>query len=343
MINKNLITALAGILVFGSCSNESAPNAAKERKLSVHTFVCNTSSFTNNSQVTAELLPNERVQLMAPLAGEVLAIYFKEGQHVRQGTPLLKIDDRAWLAQKQGLEASLISAEKDYARKKELLKIEGSSQEEIDNAFSTLESLKAQLKQTNVNISLANVKAPFSGRIGLRNFSKGTYLKQGDMLTSLSDNSKLKVDFSLPQEYQNYLKLGSAVKVLVSGDTLMATIYAINPVIDAASRNLQVRAILTQAEKMQILPGTYAEVLLATETIENAIMVPSQAIVPQINTETVYVVNKGKAKRVVVELGKRTTNMVHVIKGLNKGDTLITTGMLQIKEGMSLQIQSTKN
>src|SRR5690606_21777972 len=128
---------------------------------------------------------------------------------------LIRIDDRQWKAELIGVEASLASAEKDYLRKKELLSIEGSSQEEIDQAFSTVENLKSQREQLKLNIDLANVSAPFSGQLGMRNFSNGAFLKQGDMITTLTEVKQLKVAFSLAQAYATSLDAGKKVAILI--------------------------------------------------------------------------------------------------------------------------------
>lgn len=204
------------------------------------------------------------------------------------------------------------------------------------------DSLKSELLQLQINIDLANVSAPFAGQLGLRNFSKGAFLQPGTPITTLTEIGKLKVDFTLAQAYQKSISVGKSVAVIIGSDTLTAKIYAISPVINVDTRTINVRAMLVQPKANNILPGTFAEVLVSTENITDAILIPTQAIVPSINEQTVYVSRNGKAKRVVVEMGNRTADNVHIIKGLTANDTVITTGLLQIKEGMSLSIQNIK-
>jgi len=339
---RELLFTLFSLLLFACSSSKEQKNSAPQGNLSAEAFRVLAKPFNEEITTTANLLPFEQVVLMAPISGQVLDIFFKEGNHIKKGENIIRIYDRNWQAQLLGLKAQLETAQKDLNRKKSLLDIGGSTQEEIDIIYASTETLKSQIQQLQLNIELANVKAPFSGELGMRNFSTGTFLKEGQEITSLTDLSQLKVDFSLPQEYLSSLKLNSNVHLVIGGDTLNAKIYAINPVINAESRTINVRALLKQPTSKKILPGAFAEVLVATNYIGDALLVPTQAVVPEINDQTVYVYQNGKAVRKTIQLGIRTADMVHVVKGLSPGDTVITTGLLQIKEGMGIDLQVVK-
>lgn len=334
--------ALSVVVLLASCGGKA--DEGKQRgaipALPVESYRVTPQPFSTTVAVTAELQANEQVELMAPMAGQVLEIYFKEGQHVTEGQPIVKIDDRSWKAQLIGLRAELDAATKDLERKKALLTIEGSTQEEIDGVISKIETLRSQIQQLEINIELANVKAPFSGRLGLRHFSKGAYLKAGEVITLITQVNKLKVDFSLAQEYSNSIHVGKVVKVVVQGDTLEAKVYAINPVIETSSRTIGVRAMLQQKGENTLRPGVFTEVLVATNKIDDALLVPTQAIVPEINEQTVFLYRNGKAERKTVQLGGRTDELVHVSAGIEPGDTIITTGLLRIRTGMDVTLQS---
>jgi membrane fusion protein (multidrug efflux system) len=330
-------------LAITSCGNgEAEKQGGGANALAVEAYKVVAQPFNNELTTTANLIAEEQVQLMAPMAGQVLAIYFKEGEKVSKGTTLIRLDDRSWKAQLLGVKAELTAAEKDYARKKELLTVEGSSQEEVDNAFSKVEILKSQQQQLQVNIDLANVSAPFSGQLGMRDFSEGAFLKQGDLITTLSANNQLKVDFTIAQLHAKSIELNKSVLVLVGADTLKANIYAINPIINSQTRMLNVRALLEQKAEQKIKPGTFAEVLIATEMVDDAILIPTQAVIPAINEQTVFVYKSGKAVQKVIQMGNRNADKVLVLSGISVGDTVITTGLLNIKEGMDLTIQSIK-
>lgn len=333
---------LSAIILLASCGGEATkevkpgPAAAS---MQVDGYKVVPKPFNSTVTVTAELRPNEQVQLMAPMAAQVLDIFFEEGQQVSEGDAIIRMDDRSWKAQLTGLRAELNTATRDLERKQSLLSIEGSTQEEIDQLTSTIETLRAQIQQLEININLANVTAPFSGRLGMRNFSKGAYLKAGDVITTLSSTNEIKVDFSIPQEHRKSISLGDAVKLMVLGDTLQAKVYAIDPVIDATSRTLDVRAKVKGTEA-NVVPGAFAEVQVATDFVKDALLVPTQAVVPEINDQTVFVCHNGKVERKVVQLGARTAELVHVKEGIAAGDTIILTGLLSIKPDMSVQIQT---
>lgn len=337
------VLVVGGLAAMNSCGNGAAGQAGPGGEtLQVEAYKVVAQQFNNELKTTANLLANEQVQLMAPMAGQVLAIYFKEGQTVNKGQVLVRLDDRSWKAQLLGVQAELDVAQKDLKRKIDLLSIEGSSQEEIDIAFSKVEILKSQLQQLQVNIDLANVSAPFSGQLGMRDFSEGAFLNQGALLTTLSSNQELKVDFTIAQMHSNSVKINKPINVVIGTDTLEAIVYAINPLINMDTRMLNVRAKLPTNKNGTIKPGTFAEVLIATEMINDAILIPTQAVVPSINDQTVYVAKNGVAVRKVIQMGTRNADNVLVLEGLAIGDTVITTGLLQIKEGMKLNIQAVK-
>jgi len=340
---KQSIIVIGLTLAITSCGNDEADKpGGGVNILQVEAYKVVAQPFNNELITTANLIAEEQVELMAPMAGQVLAIYFKEGEKVTKGQTLVRLDDRSWKAQLVGVKAELDAAEKDYDRKKELLTVEGSSQEEVDNSFSKVEILKSQQQQLQVNIDLANVSAPFSGELGMRDFSEGAFLKQGDLITTLSANKQLKVDFTIAQMHTKSIEINKPVLVLIGNDTLEANVYAINPIINSQTRTLNVRALLAQKTDKKIKPGTFAEVLIATDVLEDAILIPTQAVIPSINEQTVYVCKNGKAVRKVIQMGNRNADNVHVLEGLSVGDTIITTGLLHIKEGMDLQIQSIK-
>jgi membrane fusion protein (multidrug efflux system) len=335
------IIAFGFLLSFFSCGEESNKQTEDVKNiLQVESFKVVPQAFNSVYSTTAELMAEEQVELKAPMSGQVLNIYFKEGDKVSKGDKIVQLDDRDWKAQLIGVSASLDAAEADYQRKQELLAIQGSSQEEIDYAYSSIQNLKSKREQLQLNIDLANVKAPFSGQLGMRNFSVGAFLQQGASITTLVKLDHLKVDFTLAQEHKNLIEIGNMLSVIVGKDTLKAKIYAINPLIDINSRTFSVRALLEQKTANWIIPGSYAEVLISENFIKDAILIPTQAVVPSINDQTVYLYKNGKAQRNVIQMGDRTADKVLVLDGISAGDTIVTTGLLQIKEGMDLELQS---
>jgi len=328
------------IFVAACGESEQTIESSPSPSLQAEVFIVNPSTFNSQIMTTANLLASEQVELRAPISGQVLSVQFKEGSKVTKGQSILQMDDRVWKAKLIGLNAQLDFASSDYERKKDLLNVGGSSQLEIDQAYTTVENLKSEIQQLKVNIDLATVNAPFSGMIGMRNISNGAYLNAGDLITILTETGKMKVDFTLASQYQNSLKIGNVVHVIVDGDTAAAEIYAINPLVNSETRTINVRALYIPRADQFIMPGTFAEVIVATDFSDDALLIPSQAVVPEINAQTVYVYRNGRAEKHTVTIGARTADRVHVLTGIEPGDTIITTGLLQVKEGMNIELQT---
>ncbi len=342
-VRMKILKAIPYIILVGvasSCgkSNDKAAQGGAARSLQVEGIIVKPQAFSSTLTATAELLANEQIEVKAPLSGQVLEIYFREGQEVKKGDPILRLDDRDWKAQLSGIKAELDVAQKNYARSNELLAVEGSSQEEVDRALSAVETLRSRVQQLSLNIERANISAPFSGRLGMRNFSKGAFLKEGDVVTTLAAVHPLKVDFRLPQENISEVAIGKPIQVVVGNDTLDATIYAIDPIIDPQSRTIHIRALMQHHGDKVIPPGTFAQMVMSTHDDGDALLVPTQAVVPEIDQHTVYLFKRGKALKRVIRMGNRTADKVQVLQGIEAGDTLITTGLLMVKDGMDLEL-----
>lgn len=340
---RNILFIVFASLWVLSCSEEAEEKDQKQKQsLQVETFEVSKGYYADQFTTTATLMANEEVELKAPFSGQVLRINFEEGSPIKKGQSIIHIDDRAWNAQLSGLKADLEKSEKDQERKKKLLVSGGASEKDLDELKATIEKLKAQIKELEVKIDLAKVKAPFSGVLGMRNFSEGAYLREGDVITKLTETKKLKVAFSIPTGYKNNLVIGDTVRVLVHDDTVFAEIYAISPVINPTTRTIEARAYLQQKNENPILPGTFGEVIIAKDQSSNALLVPTQAVVPEINDQVVYLYSNGKAERREVKIGGRNAKFVQVTSGIEAGDTIVTTGLLQIRKGMPLELQTVK-
>lgn len=292
----------------------------------------------NKIQVTGTLVAAESAMLSAQTAGLVREIYFKEGEPVSKGKILLKLDDRQWLAQKQKLEAQLQTAEKDLKRKEQLLSIKGISQAEVDDAELKIASLKADMKELDVLIDFAVIRAPFSGLIGLRNVSPGAYLSAGTPVAQLVQTDPLKLEFNVPERYADQVRQGQAVQFTLAGrpDVYRATVYATEPVISESTRALRIRARAPNS-KGKLLAGAFAEVSLELQRIPDALLLPTDAVVPQLNEQVVYQIKNGAIQKTPVQLGIRLSRLVQIEQGLNPGDSVMVSGLLQAKEGMPVQ------
>ena len=341
-MKKTFLYRCLGILCVGfliySCKN--AGDGGNKRNLSstliADGYVVKPGHFENKLTVTANLLPYETVDIKTPVAGTVLAIHFKEGQKVNKGQSLVQIDDRVWKAQIKGLKAQLAAGKEELQRKETLLKAEGASQEEVDAARSGVLQLEARIEELSVYVSLASVPAPFGGQVGMRDFSVGAYLPQGQVITQIAQSDRLKVDFNLPGRYISQLAPGKEVKVFANNDTLTASIYAVNPLIDENTRTIQVRALLDNRDNW--LPGDFAQAAMALDAHDSALVVPTQIIIPELGGETVFICKNGKATKQKVTTGVRTDKVVLITEGLTAGDTLLATGLMQVRDGIPVKI-----
>ena len=321
------------MLVFAtSCTEDKSSVANDEVRLKVEAMVVEKEVFENSLEVTGNILPNEAVEIKAPMEGIVLDIYFKEGQRVSKGARLVRLDDRTWRAQAEGVRARIKAAKTLLDRKKSLLEIEGASQEEVDNASAELVNLEANLQELQVNIDLANVRAPFSGTVGLRDFSLGAYLGKGDVITQLAQTDRLKLNFDLPAKYALGSIVGKTVDVISERDTFKASVYAIEPSVSNSSRSFSARAYITQG-KHNLTPGDFAQVVYNQEVDSAAILIPPEAVMQELQGQVVFLLKNGAAKKQKVTVGTRTSDQVQILEGLSVGDSVITAGLLQLKDG----------
>lgn len=321
------------MLVFAtSCTEDKSSVANDEVRLKVEAMLVEREVFENSLEVTGNILPNEAVEIKAPIEGIVLDIYFKEGQRVSKGARLVRLDDRTWRAQAEGVRARIKAAKTLLNRKKSLLEIEGASQEEVDNASAELVNLEANLQELQVNIDLANVRAPFSGTVGLRDFSLGAYLGKGDVITQLAQTDRLKLNFDLPAKYALGSIVGKTVDVISERDTFKASVYAIEPSVSNSSRSFSARAYITQG-KHNLTPGDFAQVIYNQEVDSAAILIPTEAVMQELQGQVVFLLKNGAAKKQKVTVGTRTSDQVQILEGLSVGDSVITAGLLQLKDG----------
>lgn len=346
-MQKRLLTCFVYALLLlsaGACRQDNASEGEPAlTAVKVEATRVEPSSFTRSISSMANLLPFEQVELKAPVAGNVMAIYFEEGQQVKKGARLIRIDDRHWRAQLQGLEAQLSSATSEFERNQQLIEREGISQETLEQAEAAVRELEAQIRELRVNIQLANVRAPMSGVVGMRDFSLGDYLTQGQTITQLVQKDKLRVDFAVPAEYAAQLEEGQEVKVIASasGDTAVAEIYAINPAINLNSRQIQLRALLENGEG-SFIPGDFAEIQLEVTEEDEALLIPAEAVVPEVDSHVVYKLKNGRAVKQEVVPGVRTESEIQIMEGLVAGDTVLLTGLMQIEDGQQVQVDTLK-
>ena len=284
-------------------------------------------------------MPYEETEIRPEISGRLVALNIREGASVARGTLLAKLFDGDLQAQLQKLQVQLQISEKTVERYKELLKIQGISQQEYDLAELQVNNLKADMDLVRVNIGKTQIRAPYSGKLGLRNVSMGAYVSPTTLLTTLRKVDQLKVSFTVPEKYSSLMKNGNQVKLSLEGQKqkFIATVIATENSIEANTRTLKVLAVVN-AMGTPLVPGAFAKVNLQMDKNNQAIVVPTQAIIPQARNKKVLVYTNGAARSVVVETGLRDSSYVQIESGLNVGDTVLTTGLLAVRPDSKVKL-----
>ncbi len=337
-----LIAGIGALIYYRITQNQKskAPEGGGGKQaMAVSGVVVEPEPFTNILSLSGSIEANEQVEIRSEVSGIAEKIYFEEGTTVKQGQVLLKINDIELRAQAGEARTRQQLASENERRANLLLKKQAISQEEYDIASADFKTAQAQTQLINAQIAKTSLRAPFSGTIGLRNISPGTYVTPETLIARLVNSSKVKITFSIPEKYASEVNQGAEVTFTVAGskEEFKAKIYALEPAIEETTRTLRVRAIADNS-KGRLIPGTFASIRLPLETIQDAFLVPSQAIVPIQGGKKVFTSVNGKVKEVAVETGARTEKDVVVTEGLKEGDTVITTGILSLKNEMPVKV-----
>ena len=342
-----------------------AGSQVRKQVLNINAEVLKYQSLTDKTIVTGSTIPDEEVDLSFESSGKIVAIYFTEGTHVKSGDLLAKINDKPLQAELKKLEAQVPLAKDRVYRQHTLLEKDAVSQEayeqvatEYEKLMADIELVKANIAQTELamlnadidivrsNIALTELHAPFDGVIGLRNVSEGAYASPSTVITKLTKISPLKIEFSVPERYSADIKDGTPIVFRMNSSVGMmqdykATVYAVESKIDEATRSLKVRATYPNRDE-SIVPGRYTSVEITRRDIKDALAIPSEALIPEMGKNIVYLYKSGVAEPAEIILGLRTESQVQVLKGLNLGDTVITSGVMQLRTGMKVSIDNLK-
>ncbi|UZR92580.1 efflux RND transporter periplasmic adaptor subunit [Chondrinema litorale] len=285
------------------------------------------------------IIPNEEVMITSESSGKVTSISFNEGDIVKKGQLLVTLDDRELVSELEKYKHERDFLEKKSEREKKLNERGGISDEQYEETIRDLQTTISEIDLINTQIDKKKIRAPFSGKIGLRYISEGSYITPSDVIAGLVDASTIKIDFTLPEKYMAKIKTGTDIHFSVDGtdEDFSGKIYAIEPKIDVSTRTISLRA-KAQNTNGRILPGAFANITIILNRIENTLCVPTEAIIPEMNTKRVFLSRNGKAESVEVETGLRLPEKIQIVNGLNEGDSVVISGILQIRNGSSLNV-----
>ena len=339
-------SAVFVIVLLLSCGNSSKPDPARspgrdgrQMTLRVDAFVVTPVSMGEKIDVPGSLLANESTDIHPEISGRLVQLNVAEGKFLTKGALLAKIYDGDLQAQLKKLQVQLEIAKTNEERSAQLLKIQGISKADYDASLLSVSNIQADIDVTKANITKTEIRAPFSGRIGLKNISPGAYVTPLTVLASIQEVDILKLDFTVPEKYSSQMNVGRMVSFTTEASvkTYTAKVMATESSVTQDTRTLAVRAVV-QNKDAALVPGSFAKVMLRFEPDPNALMVPSQAIIPQARGKKIVVYQDSIAKFVDVTTGIRDSASVQVLSGLKPGDTIILTGLLSIKPDGKVQI-----
>jgi membrane fusion protein, multidrug efflux system len=353
MYKSNRIVGLLIIVMVlsGSCNDKKpqqrsggAGAGRQTGPVPVDGFVVSERIISENIEVPGSLLPFEETQIRAEVGGRIVKLNIDEGAVVSKGTLLVKLFDEDLQAMLRKLEVQLKIKEKSEERSSELLKIQGISQQDYDLSALDVENLRADIQSTKIAISKTEIRAPYTGRVGLRNVSLGAYISQNDIITILRQVDKLKLEFSIPEKYAKEITTGYVISFLVDGGKgyHKAKVIATENSVDQNTRTLKVRA-LVDTKHPELIPGVFAKVNLELGKNAKALMVPTQSVIPTARNKQVVVVRNDSVLYSVVETGIRDSAFIHITSGLKVGDTVVTTGLMAIRPNSKVKVTRVSN
>lgn len=306
---------------------------------SVIAIVANPQPFSESVTLSGSITANEFVELRSELNGRIIKIGFREGADVKVGQLLVKFDDSELLARHAKLTQQALLDKSRKNRLEKLRAVDGVSLDDYESAVADLEIRKAEIAELDALIAKTELRAPFSGRVGLRNVSVGAVVNPQTVLATLTSVGLLNVDFSVPERYSSVLAHGSAVSFRVRNlDTALrrAVIAALEPIVDVGTRTQRVRARIEDSRSLTA--GMFADVTLSLNRNDSEILIPTESVVQDMKGASVFRIEKGVARSVPVVLGGRTNTSVVVKSGLNAGDTVVASGILFVKDGKPVKV-----
>jgi len=312
--------------------------------LNVSGLVISPSQMSELVNSTGTLRPDEEVELSFETSGKIIQINFTEGTRVKRGDLLAKINDRPLQAQLQKLEAQKKLVEEKVFRQRTLLEKDAISQESYDQIVTELQTIEADINLVKARISETELRAPFNGIIGLRYLSEGSCANTSTKIARLVKISPIKVEFSISERYADQVKIGYPVTFKIDGspEIFNANVYAVDPKVDLTTRTIIIRALYPNS-KEELKSGRFTTITLLLSKIDDAIAIPTEALIPEMEGELVFVYRSGKAARTRVTTGLRTASEIQILSGLKFGDTLLTSGILQLRQSLPIVLDTVIN
>lgn len=332
------------LIACGGKQPKEIGNANKRPTPKVDGYVVKTESFAESIEVPGTLVSNETTEIHPEVSGRITYLNVAEGRYVAKGTLLAKLYDADLQAQLKKLQIQQSIAKNNEDRAAQLLKIQGISQQDYDAALLNLRNIGADMDIVRTQIARTEIRAPFGGRLGLRNISQGAYVTPSSVIAVINQTNDLKLDFSVPEKHSSDIYNGQVVDFTIEGNEKQygAKVIATASSIATDNRSLVIRASVI-GNPATLIPGSFAKVQIRFNPNNKAIFVPSQSIVPTARGKQVIIATEGKALFTNVETGYRDSSRVEITKGLKVGDTILVTGIMATKPNVSININKIIN
>ena len=345
-----LFPFVAIILIATSCNSDRKKEAAAQEKApprppaNVDGYIVQTKILSESIEIPGSIVAHQSTEIHPEISGRIINLNVREGAYVGKGSVIAKLYDADLQAQRRKLEVQLKMAQQTEDRYNQLQKIGGISKQDYDVTALQVSNIRADLSIIQTEIAKTVVRAPFSGKLGLKQVSSGAYVTPASIITTIQKTSGLRIDFNVPEKYTSLIKKGHYVNFTVGGSerSYSAVVAATESAIAEATRSLTIRA-LVKGDATGLVPGGFAKVKLSFAPNEAALMIPTQAIIPQARGKKVYVYKNGQAEFVDVVTGVRDSSNVQITEGLAKGDTVIVTGLLGLKPEVKVSIKKIIN
>ncbi len=347
MKRKLFLFGSAGLVVIlllirilpGNVSKKTEAAAFLKPVIPVEVYIAHDTSMLYQLSTIGSLRANESVDIVSEINKKVITIYLKEGSFVSKGQILFKLDDADIQAKISKLRIEEQLASTNEAREKAQLAKGGISQEHYDETSNHLKTIRSEIDILMVDFSKTEIRAPFSGKIGLRTVSEGALVSPDMVLASLQDVSRIKVDFSVPEMYAGDLLPGSGISFFTgySPKEYKAAIDAVEPEVEKKTRTILLRALCDNRDG-SLVPGASVRVELNLKAINKKLFVPTAALIPTLRGYDVYLMKSGKAVLQPVQTGLRNSSSVQVIEGVSLNDTVVVTNLLRIKPDSPLKV-----
>jgi len=335
------LVAVAALLVprlDSSSGNGESDLAESAEILEVETLVVTPHRVTERFATVGTIRADEHVEIRSEIAGILAEIHFQEGSRVVSGQLLVQIADGEFVAERDRARYRVELARLREERQQDLVTQGLTSQDDYDLALNQLNVLEAELRLAETQLEKTKIRAPFAGVIGLRSVSRGAALAPQTRIATLQKIDTVKVEFTVPEGYAGRVRLGERVRFRVKGSSRdhEGEIYAFEPNVDRETRSLRARARSANPDG-RLLPGAFADVELAIREIENALTVPAMAIIPELGSKKVFVMEDGRATPRLVETGVRTDTEVQIVRGLVAADKVIVSAIQRLSSGLPVR------